>query len=391
MPTALGGTANVRIVRSSGTIGCYLVLAFFTFMLTLQGTIAPFLKTDLNLSYRTVGLHASAIAIGAILVGLLGERAVRRHGRRRVLMLGVFGCMAGAVLLAVAPGPAVSIAGCALIGIGGSFLTTIAFAILADLHGARRSHVINEAAALNYAFAMLAPLLTGFCVWLTLGSRGAVLISAAIGGVVFLACRGIAVPEATVQPAQSPTVRLPRAFWLFWCAQTFAIAIEYSILLWASEFLERVIGLDKAAAASGAAAFVLGMFIGRASGNLWARVIAAPALLVVQLAITLAGFLIYWGASQPGVAIGGLFILGTGVSLLFPLTVSLALGAAGPASDAASARSTIALGVALLTMPVMLGALADHAGLRNAHWLVPILILATLVAFGFGQMLDRGR
>jgi hypothetical protein len=41
-------------------------------------------------------------------------------------------------------------------------------------------------------------------------------------------------------------------------------------------------------------------------------------------------------------------------------------------------------------MPVMLGALADHAGLRNAHWLVPILILATLVAFGFGQMLDRG-
>jgi MFS family permease len=267
MPTALGGTANAGIVRSSGTIGCYLVLAFFTFMLTLQGTIAPFLKTDLNLSYRTVGLHASAIAIGAILVGLVGDRAVRRHGRRQVLMLGVFGCVAGAVLLALAPGPAVSIAGCALIGIGGSFLPTIAFAILADLHGARRSLVINEAAALNYAFAMLAPLLTGFCVWLTLGWRGAVPISAPIGG---------------------------------------------------------------------------------------------------------------------------LFPLGTGVSLLFPLTVSLALGAAGPASDAASARSTIAFGVALLTMPVMLGGLADHAGLRNAHWLVPILILATLVAFGFGQMLDRG-
>src|SRR4029450_4039189 len=98
----------------------------------------PFLKTDLNLSYRTVGLHASAIAIGAILVGLLGERAVRRQGRRRGLMLGVFGCMAGAVLLAVAPGPAVSIAGCALIGIGGSFLPTLAFASLADRHVPRR-------------------------------------------------------------------------------------------------------------------------------------------------------------------------------------------------------------------------------------------------------------
>ena len=72
MRTALGGTAKAGIVRSSGTIGCYLVLAFFTFVLTLQGTIAPFLKADLGLSYRMVGLHASAIAIGAILVGLAG-------------------------------------------------------------------------------------------------------------------------------------------------------------------------------------------------------------------------------------------------------------------------------------------------------------------------------
>ena len=75
MPTALGGTAKAGIVRSSATIGCYLVLAFFTFVLTLQGTIAPFLKADLGLSYRMVGLHASAIAIGAILVGLAGDRA----------------------------------------------------------------------------------------------------------------------------------------------------------------------------------------------------------------------------------------------------------------------------------------------------------------------------
>ena len=389
MPTALGGTAKAGIVRSSGTIGCYLVLAFFTFVLTLQGTIAPFLKADLGLSYRMVGLHASAIAIGAILVGLAGDRVVRRHGRRRMLILGLLGCMAGAMLLAAAPVAAVSIAGCALIGIGGSFLPTVAFAILADLHGPQRSLAINEAAALNYALAMLAPLLTGLSLWLTLGWRAVVLIGAAMGGAVALACRGIAVPETTVLPAAGP--RLPPTFWFFWCAQTFAIAIEFSILLWASEYLERVIGLDKAQAATGAAAFALGMFIGRASGNLWARAFAIPQLLVAALAVALVGFLVYWGVSQPAMAIAGLLLLGIGVSLLFPLTVGLALGAAGSASDAASARSTIAFGVALLTMPVLLGGLADHAGLRNAHWLIPVLILATLVAFGLGRMLERGR
>jgi fucose permease len=316
---------------------------------------------------------------------------VQRHGRRRVLILGLLGCMAGAMLLAVAPGPAVSIAGCALIGIGGSFLPTIAFAILADLHGPQRSLAINEAAALNYAFAMLAPLLTGLSLWLTLGWRAVVLMSAVMAGAVALACRGIAVPETTARPAASAGVRLPPAFWFFWCAQTFAIAIEFSILLWASEYLERVIGLDRAQAATGAAAFALGMFIGRASGNLWARIFAVPQLLVAALAVALVGFLVYWGVSQPAMAIAGLLLLGIGVSLLFPLTVGLSLGAAGSAGDAASARSTIAFGVALLTMPVLLGGLADHAGLRNAHWLIPALILATFVAFGLGRMMERGR
>jgi hypothetical protein len=102
------------------------------------------------------------------------------------------------------------------------------------------------------------------------------------------------------------------------------------------------IGLDTAAAAAGAAAFVPGMFIGRASGTVRARIIAAPPALV-QLAVTLAGFLIDWGRAR------------------------------------------------LRSRSGMLGGLADHAGLRNAHWLVPILMAATLVAFGFGQMLDGGR
>ncbi len=391
MPATLAETARAGIVRLPVTLCCYLVLAYFMFILTLQATVVPFLKSDLDLSYRAVGLNASAIAVGAILVGLFGERLVWRLGRRSVLMLGVLGCIAGALLLAAAPHPAVSILGCALIGVGGSLLPTVAFAILADIHGADRSIVINESAALNYGLAMLAPLLTGLCLLLSLGWRGALVIGAVIGVLVIMACRAVTVPESRQAPAGTGPAKLPAAFWVYWGAMTFGIAIEYSILLWASEYLERVIGLGKAQAASGAAAFVLGMFIGRASGSVWARFIAVERLLVAQLAITLVGFLIYWGVSQPMMAIAGLLVLGIGVSLLFPLTVGLAMGAAGQASDKASARSTIAFGAALLTMPVMLGGLADRAGLRNAHWLVPILILSTLLAFGIGRMIEKRR
>jgi fucose permease len=391
MPAAMADAPKADVIRSPITLCCYLVLAYFTFMLTLQATVVPFLKSDLALSYRAAGLHASAIAVGAILVGLFGERLARRIGRRSALMLGVLGCIAGALLLAAAPHPAVSILGCALIGLGGSLLPTVAFAIFADIHGTNRNIVINESAALNYGLAMLAPLLTGLCLWLSLGWRGALIIGAVLGGLVIMTCRVVGVPEAGKAPAGMGTAKLPAAFWVYWAAMTFGIAIEYSILLWASEYLERVIGLEKAQAASGAAAFMLGMFIGRASGSVWVRFVPVEQLLVGQLAVTLVGFLIYWGVSQPAAAIAGLLVLGIGVSLLFPLTVGLAMGAAGPASDKASARSTIAFGVALLTMPLLLGGLADHAGLRNAHWLVPILILATLVAFGIGRVIERKR
>jgi MFS transporter, DHA1 family, inner membrane transport protein len=77
------------------------------------------------------------------------------------------------------------------------------------------------------------------------------------------------------------------------------------------------------------------------------------------------------------------------VSILFPLTVGLAIGAAGAASDAASARATIAFGIALLVMPVLLGSLADRIGLRSAHWLVPILIGGAFFALVIARALQR--
>ena len=55
--------------------------------------------------------------------------------------------------------------------------------------------------------------------------------------------------------------------------------------------------------------------------------------------------------------------------------------------DKASARTAIAAGVAVLTMPALLGDLAGRVGLQNAHLLVPVLIVATLAVFLVGQRL----
>ena len=382
----LGGSG---IVRGPITWYCYLLLGFFVFTLTMQGNIVPFLKQELSLTYRETGLHASAIAVGAIIVGLIGDKIVRCYGRRAMLTLGTLACAGGALMLCVAPAAWASIGACAMIGLGASFIPTVAFAVLADLHGERRNTAINESSAINYGLAVLAPLLTSLCISLSLGWRSAVIIGAALGPGVVLVFRRVILPPP-VQPAiTTGGASLPGAYWAYWSAISFSVAIEFCILLWSPEFLAKIVGLSQASAAAAAAAFVLAMFVGRVFGSFLARSIAVERLLVAQLAVTLIGFLIYWSFSQPVLAIAGLFILGLGVSILFPLTVGLAIGAAGAASDAASARATIAFGIALLVTPVLLGSLADRIGLRSAHWLVPILIGGAFFALVIARALQR--
>src|SRR6266850_1420247 len=83
--------------RDPTTWYCYLMLGVFTYLLNIQGNIIPFLKAELDLSYRAVGLHSSAIAAGMIVVGLFGDRVTRRLGRRRTLLLSGGGASIGAI------------------------------------------------------------------------------------------------------------------------------------------------------------------------------------------------------------------------------------------------------------------------------------------------------
>jgi predicted MFS family arabinose efflux permease len=261
--------------------------------------------------------------------------------------------------------------------------------VLADLHGERRNIAINESSAINYGLAVLAPLLTSLCISLSLGWRSAVIIGAALGPGVVLVFRRAILPPPMQPSVTTGRPSLPGAFWAYWSAISFSVAIEFCILLWSPEFLAKIVGLTQASAAAAAGAFVLAMFVGRVFGSFLARSVAVERLLVAQLAVTLIGFLMYWNFSQPLLAIAGLFVLGLGVSILFPLTVGLAIGAAGTASDAASARATIAFGIALLVTPVLLGSLADRIGLRSAHWLVPILIGGAFFALVIARALQR--
>jgi fucose permease len=133
------------------------------------------------------------------------------------------------------------------------------------------------------------------------------------------------------------------------------------------------------------------MLVGRTAGSGVVRYARPQHLLSSALLVTVLGFLLYWGAERPALAIAGLFVLGLGVALLYPLTLGLAIGAAGERGDTASARFMLAAGLAIASMPVLLGALADEVGLRSAHLMVPGLVAIALICFLVAQALERRR
>jgi fucose permease len=366
----------------------YLLLGFFQFVVNLQGNIFPFLKVELNISYRTIGFHSTAFACGIILVGVFGPWFIRRFDRGRMLKAAVLGFAIAAVLLCLAPAASVSLASFALLGMSGAFIPTIVFSTLADVHAERRAVAFNEGTAVASIFGILAPILTGLCVYAGLGWRSAALVGVAFGIALLASLARVRVPGSEAATT-APREMLPAVYWAYWTALGFGIATEFCVLLWAPTFLESVVGLSTVGAATAAVAFALAMAIGRLIGSRILRTIAVPRLLVAAVAVALLGFSFYWGMSNSVASIAGLFVLGFGISLFYPLVFGQTIGAVSVAQhDRASARGAIAAGVAVLTMPGLLGELAGHAGLHAAHLLVPILIVAMLAAFLVGRKLE---
>lgn len=254
MTETTGTTGPGRLIRVPATWYGYFLVGIHLYLLNVQGNVVPFLQSEFQISYRIVGLHSMAIAVGLIAMGLVADRLTRRLGRRLTLAVGAGGMAAGATFLCLSPSPVASIASCFLMGLAGGIIPSVVPAVLADLHGPHRNQAYAEQAIIGYTLAVLGPLSAGLFVWLGLGWRYAVLLGA-VGAVLLIAIfRNVAMPRQRPKP-QGKAGRLSAAFWAYWIVIATACALEFSVLLWAPAFLERVIGFSPAAAATGAAAF----------------------------------------------------------------------------------------------------------------------------------------
>jgi len=376
------------LIRTSLTWHAYLLSGFFTFIINIQGNIVPFLRDELRLSYAAVSLHPSALAAGMMATGLFTERTVAAVGRRWSCLLGVAGSIGGLLTICMAGNAAASVAGCALVGLTGGMLPGIVGGLLANLHYDARDQVFTECGAVTYACAIGANISTGVAASFAFGWRGALLFGVACGLLLAAIFFRDSVPEAP-GPALQTSQRIPAASWAFLVMLGLGVALEMTMLLWSTAYLEQVAGLPRAAAVTAAAAFPAAMLVGRSGGSILVRRVAPAILYPATLFLIVPGFFAFWDGFRVPVVVLGLFVAGLSIALLYPLSLSFAVGAAGAAGNAASARSGLASGAAILTAPITLGALADHVGLSRAYLIAPILATAILLCFVAARTMER--
>ena len=387
-----GGEVRGGFARDSATWMTYGLVGYFAFMETVLGPIMPFLRTELDLDYTTASLHFSAFALGSVLLGLFGDRVVGRIGRRAALWGGAFGMAAGAVILISSPSAFGTILAAFAMGLLGALLLVSSQALLSDTHGEYSAVAVTESNVTASACAIAAPLLVGAFAASGLGWRAALVVPAAalilLTSVFFF--RTTDLPRgATAGGERAGGRALSPRYWAFWALVTLGVASEWCVGYWGADFLADGTGLTRPAAATSLTAFFAAMLLGRIASSRLARALPPAVLLAATLFLALVGFPLFWASPGTIFTLAGLFITGLGIGGVYPLGVSAAIASAPQNTDAAAARLAVGGGGAILTAPLVLGALADRIGIGTAFGIVVPMLLAALSLALVAGLRDR--
>ena len=377
-------TAPKRSLTRTPVIwAAYAMPAALTLFLNMVGPLLPHLRAELDLGYAQAALHTSAFAIGMIATGLVGERITALLGRRTALWLGLIGLSLGLTLVCAATSLWMSILGCGVMGTLGTLLLVIGPALLAETAEETRGLAFAEQNLIAYFGALATPPAVWLAVQLS-GWRAAMLLGWLTLAVGVLLFRKLKLPEAPAAEVQASGSLTP-AYWAFWSLLMITVAAEFSVAVWGPSYLETVLGLSRSTAVLAVAAFPMGMVAGRFGGVAMLHRFRPQVLVVPSIALAFAGFMLFWQGGSAWAGLAGLFVTGLGLANLYPLGITLAVAAAGSATSAATARTSLGSGLAIIIAPLALGAMADRFGIMLAYTLVPLLLAAAVAAFVAGR------
>lgn len=371
-----GVLSSVRLIRDRPTWLVYLQLATFSTYLYGLSAALPLLRADQRTTATVAGLHGTSMAFGTIAAGLLLPLFTRRFGRRATSWIGLAGMNAGPLIVLTTDALPLTLLGYGLSGGFSSILLYTSMAALSDHHGPAGPAAISEANAVGVVVGMSVTFALSVAAQTALGWRAALLVTPVASVLLALAMGRVWPAARPPGPDESAAVagRPGRRFHLAGLVLFCCVALEFTFNLWAADLFAARTGVSVAVAATGLTAFVAGLAAGRFAGAQLALRLPPARLFIGALVVTSAGWLVFWLSTQPVLSYAGLVVCGLGASLHFPLALAALIAHSGGRADLAAAASPIWAGAAMAIGPLVLGALADGFGTRNAFLMVPVLI-----------------
>jgi MFS family permease len=370
-----------RLVRDRRTWISYAQLAIFGYFIYGFGPIVPLLRDEQQTSRTVASLHGTTFAVGAALGGFVLPYLVGRLGRRTVIWVGLAGVATATAGFWLSHALPATLTWAFVGSMFGGFAVNGIVATLSDLHGAGGPAAISEANAGAAAAGVVAPLVIGAAVTAGFGWRPGLAVVVAAVVVVAVAALIFPVPP-TARPAavaDPATGNLPVTYWLAWLSLVATGSVEVCLNLWVADVLRSHAHVSPGGAAAAVSAIIAGMTAGRLVGGRLVLRFGATTVILGALALSAAGFTVFWLATAPWLAIAGLVVTGLGNALHYPLGVGLAVEYSGGRPDLAAARSSYAMALSFGGAPFLLGAVADGIGPHLAFLLVPVFLAASAV------------
>jgi fucose permease len=362
----------------------YLQLGLFSFMLTMIGPMVPYLQDEFRLDYTMAGLHQSAFALGMVLMGFVANRVIQRLGLALSLWGGIFGMVAGLLLMVLARSSVFTLGGIFLMSLFG----TVALASIQtsmSTFGPHRGRVIMEANLIASVASMLVPLvLVAGTRWL-IGWRTVFPLM----GISALALATFGIPatrkhlDGRDEGADVGGGELTAAYWRIWLVIFFGVSVEWAIGFWCMTYLLGLPGASRELAAAGTVLLGLSAVAGRFTSSRIGHRLEEEKLFVVMMIVVLVGFPAYWSLRSVPIAFAGLVLCGFGAANFFPLALSIAVGHAAGNAAKASSMAPVAAGLAIGLAPLLLGRLSDAFSMKLALWYIPcgLAVMALILSF----------
>ena len=365
------------------TCVAYTQLGLLGFFIVGFGPTQALLRDEQGTSLAVSGFHATAYALAGILAAALTPTLVRSCGRSTVMTVAMAIFCVGGLGYTMPLGPWMTVSSVLVFAFAVGMLLICLSSFLLDHQGAAGPSSMTQANALAAFTGILAPIIIGFGALTFLTWRvGIWFVLIALAFLEIFRVRYGKVFDVAVSHAEEGKRlrELPRSFW--WSVVLVALfsAVEMTTMLWSADLLRVRANSSPAQAAALVSAVTIGLLVGRVVGSRLSQRYAIDSLLRVGVVVALIGFGVAW--SQPNVVAVtvGLFVVGLGISLNWPLGLARATFASGNRSTQATSLVSLFGSIALAIVPFTLGATADAVGIHLAFLILPgILAVAAVV------------